>query len=759
MPTSPAIEGVPEGLTEVPISSGVQGVPDGLTEVPLGNQPAAPPDLTGKPGEGVYPMWNDNGHKLPIPYSAVPKAKELGYQFDTNPIPQRGLKPEEAYQQDFTQDPTRPARGFSETARRGFTNLGKGIAQSINPDATNPQESAANAVVPGGAIVERGLEGIARGAIDQGSQAVSEFKQADAATPWYSMNPSPQAVEHRELALGHGLAATIPGLGPMAADAGQQIGEHVAAGDIGGAIAALLPLAATMASGKLAPKVIEGVKALPDAVRAVAQDTADEALTQFRRNRPVEGENYTQGQHKSLSGVLARGTGMGKDYFPKQVAQDIGSPLRQVAADNPEIVKAIRSGAPEDALAATQNLLDKAKGIIDDQHQAALQPVANAPFDPRPVQAAVTFPESLEGFSPEDAAAITDLKDRLGKVDTLGGANELRMYLNRELAPQFRKNAIAAGRSGTVDSAMSDALSKLRGEYYDQLEKASGQDFSAAKRTESSIMKAQEALGNAAPQLASKEALIQEPKGVKATIADALTGARTMGAGPISGTARIIAEKGLGVTPLGQVQEGLQRFFSKLPDRTPPPEPPPQFSAARRQLANPQLQLPADVPGNAEVGPSGQPQPPAAPPGAPPGFNVTPEGAARPGSPAPVTPAVITPEPDAVLQLPAQASPGAQGAPLPSPPTAPPLNEATSRMRVQPLASNPVPTPPAPAGFKVGPAGLPERIPAGQLPTPKPLPSPATHEWSKSAWRAANPKRDLAAASKHARALGYKVVE
>jgi hypothetical protein len=717
------IEGVPDGLTEVPLSSGVQGVPAGLTEVPI--TPAAPPraaapDLTGKLGEGTYPMWNDAGHKLPIPYSAVPQAQKLGYQFDTNEIPERKMKPADAYQQDYTQDPSRAPVGFSETARRGFTGLGKGVLQSINPNPTNPQEAGADAAVPGGAIVERGLEGIARGAIDQGKQAVSEFKQANTESPWYSMNPSPQAVEHRELALGHGLAAAIPGLGPMAAEAGQQIGEHVAAGDIGGAIAAPLPLAATMASGELAPKVIEGVKALPDAARAVAQDTADEAVEQFRRNRPVEGENYTQGQHKSLSGVLARGTGMGKDYFPKQVAQDIGSPLRQVAADNPEIVKAIRSGAPEDALAATQNLLDKAKGIIDDQHQAALQPVANAPFDPKPVQAAVSFPKSLEGFSPEDAEAVADLKQRLGNVNTLGGANELRMYLNRELAPSFRKNAIAAGRSGTVDSAMSDALSALRGEYYDQLEKVSGQDFSAAKRTESSLMKAQEALGNAAPQLASKEALIQEPKGIKATVADALTGARTLRGGPISGTAQLIAEKGLGETPLGQMQEGLQRFFSKLPDRTPPPpEPAPQFSAARRALSPPSYpQLPASVIPNAEVGPAGQPTvPSAAPSQASPGFNVSPEGAVRPGAPAAPTPAIVMPAPDPVPQLPAQAGPEGQGIP-PGPPTSPPppVNEATSRMRVEPLPANPAPVPATPAGFTVLPEGVAQRAPAGLLP-------------------------------------------
>jgi hypothetical protein len=763
----PEIEGLPAGAELRSIKSqAIEGLPTGAELRPV-SAPSAPqaaaPDLTGKPGDGTYPMWNDAGHKLPIPYSAVPQAQKLGYQFDTNEIPERKMKPADAYQQDYTQDPSRAPVGFSETARRGFTGLGKGVLQSINPNPTNPQEAGADAAVPGGAIVERGLEGIGRGFLDQTAQAGSELDKANAASPWYSMNPTPAAVEHRELALGHGIAAMVPGLGPMAAEAGQQIGEHAARGDIGGAIAAPLPLAATVAAGELAPKVIEGVKAIPDAAKAVAQDTADEAMDQFRRNRPVEGENYTQGQHKSLSGVLARGTGMGKDYFPKDVAQSVGTPLRQAAADNPAIVKAIRSGAPEDALAATQSLLDKAKDVIDQQHQAALQPVANQPFDIKPVQAAVSFPESLEGFSPNDAAAVADLKDRLGKVDTLQGANDLRMYLNRELAPSFRKNAIAAGRSSSVDSAMSDALSKLRSVYYDQLEKASGQDFTAAKRTESSIMKAQEALGNAAPQLASKEALIQEPKSLKTTVADALTGARTLRGGPISGTAQLLAEKGLGETPLGQVQAGLQRFFSKLPEPTRAPVATPKFSVQAKQLANPQLRLPADVPANAEVSTPGQN--PATggqgAPGGPPGFNVTPGGVAAPGAPAPATPAVITPEPDAApRQLPAQAGPEGTGVPLPTPPTAPPLNAATASQRTNPpLPPNPQPVPTTPAGFKMGPGGVLERLPAGELPAPKPPPSPATHEWSKSQWQAANLKRDIGVAAKHARAMGFKVVD
>ena len=76
-------------------------------------------------------------------------------------------------------------------------------------------------------------------AIEQGKQAVSEFKQAQAATPWTENRPgkvSPVAYQHRQLALGHALGAAIPVLGPAAAQLGEQLGTQVGEGDIAGAV-------------------------------------------------------------------------------------------------------------------------------------------------------------------------------------------------------------------------------------------------------------------------------------------------------------------------------------------------------------------------------------------------------------------------------------------------------------------------------------------------------------------------------------------
>lgn len=191
------------------------------------------------------------------------------------------------------------------------------------------------------------------------------------------------------------------------------------------------------------------------------------------------------------------------------------------------------------------------------EHQTALAPVRYTPFEMTPVQNAVTFPSGLKDFAPADAEAINGFRQRLGTVNTLNGANELRMYLNNELAPEFRKNAIAAGRSGALDKAMENARSALRAPYDDQLQKATGQDFSGLKRTEGGIIKAQEAMGNAAPGLATKQALAEEPRGWKGNAAYALKGANSLRGGPVAGIADLAAEKILGSTPLGDVQQGL----------------------------------------------------------------------------------------------------------------------------------------------------------------------------------------------------------
>lgn len=454
--------------------------------------------------------------------------------------------------------------------------------------------------------------------------------------------------------------------------------------------------------------------ALTHKIAPVIAETLSDRLT------PVEGENFTPRQAKSHAAVVAEGNAAGDTgYIPQQIANATSSKLRQIAADNKPLAEVIRSGNPEDAFAAHQRILQMAKDEIDQRHNAALHPVADTPVDMKPVQDAVKPTKyELEGMDEADAQNLTDLQERAGKIQTLKGLNEFRKQLSTE--DTTLRNPNAQGKSALYPQAIRSLYKATRDHYYDQLEDATGQNFQADKRLEGNIIQEQRGAANASPRLTTAQAKEDAPQGAGANFADLLEGAaHGRGAGiPVVGA---ITERLRG-TKLGQVQQHLQRFYSGLPERTPPPAPPkPQFSVQAQQLRNPQLQLPASVPANVETGPAAAPQPAIARSQGAPGFNVSPQGVAAPGAPPPATPSILTPEPDAVPQLPAQAGPEGAGIPSATPPTAPPLNQATASQRTNPpLAPNPQPTPATPAGFKVGPGGVPERLPAGELSAPKP---------------------------------------
>ena len=136
--------------------------PSGYT-VQTPNNPSAP-DLTGKSGEGTYPMWNDSGHKLPIPYSAVPQAQKLGYQFDTNKIPERDLTPEDAFLRDRAADPHGGVSGASFRMSSGMTpEESTERARQIEANAPFPIKVAAGMSKAAGTLGRPVLDVIAKG--------------------------------------------------------------------------------------------------------------------------------------------------------------------------------------------------------------------------------------------------------------------------------------------------------------------------------------------------------------------------------------------------------------------------------------------------------------------------------------------------------------------------------------------------------------------------------------------------------------------
>lgn len=151
-----------------------------------------------------------------------------------------------------------PKKGFLKSFAAPFV----GAVKSLDPRPTDDER--AQGLTSGYDYVMRPLERVVEGGIDQGRQAVSEFKQS-APT---SMHPTPEQLSHRQLATGHALATVIPVLGPWAASVAEEGGEQLGTGDYSGA-------AGTVAGNAvlaLAPKVVkEGTRALSPRLRTAAQ--------------------------------------------------------------------------------------------------------------------------------------------------------------------------------------------------------------------------------------------------------------------------------------------------------------------------------------------------------------------------------------------------------------------------------------------------------------------------------------------------------
>jgi hypothetical protein len=157
--------------------------------------------------------------------------------------------------------------GFLASAAAPFVGAAQGAWHAVTDEPRGMVEKAAS-WLPGALQIKRA---VVDPAIDQGKQAASEFSQANAATPWYSMHPSPTAVSHRELALGHGLAAAIPMLGPWAASVGEKEGEQLGTGNYKGAAGTAVGNAALALAPKAAGKALA---VAPEAAQSIVRRLA-----------------------------------------------------------------------------------------------------------------------------------------------------------------------------------------------------------------------------------------------------------------------------------------------------------------------------------------------------------------------------------------------------------------------------------------------------------------------------------------------------
>jgi hypothetical protein len=113
-------------------------------------------------------------------------------------------------------------------------------------------------------------------AIDQGKQAVSEFKQTNPRHWGTSLTPVEQ--EHRTKALGHGIAAAIPMVGPWAAQTGEKIGEQAGKGNYAGAAGTLAGNVALYEAPKVIGKGVNIVSKVPRATLEAVTETGPRGI-------------------------------------------------------------------------------------------------------------------------------------------------------------------------------------------------------------------------------------------------------------------------------------------------------------------------------------------------------------------------------------------------------------------------------------------------------------------------------------------------
>ncbi len=161
----------------------------------------------------------------------VPLPAGVPHQFDKSLIQPVEQTRQENSPNDIPPTDTTPKEGFWSSAAAPLINAITGAWHT----ATDMPQGTLEKILSLQPGILPAYRALVSPAIEQGKQAVSEFKQANEQTPWYSMNPSPGAVEHRELALGHALATTVPILGPWAAQVGEKEGEQIGNKDYSGA--------------------------------------------------------------------------------------------------------------------------------------------------------------------------------------------------------------------------------------------------------------------------------------------------------------------------------------------------------------------------------------------------------------------------------------------------------------------------------------------------------------------------------------------
>ena len=193
-----------------------------------------------------------------------------------------------------------------------------GVYHALTQGPQTPTEARIEAIDPlMGRVAVRANRMLVAPQIDQARQAWQEGKQAN----WLSLKP--EDVRRQALALGHGLAAVTPLVGPAAATISQQAGKQAGAGDWAGAAGTVGGAAALEAVPKLGVKV----------GKVITETLPKHAIT--RIIRPMTKD--VQFDKEPAQAILDEGiVSWSLDGIAKKVAQKmktVGADIDRMAAD------------------------------------------------------------------------------------------------------------------------------------------------------------------------------------------------------------------------------------------------------------------------------------------------------------------------------------------------------------------------------------------------------------------------------------------
>jgi hypothetical protein len=349
--------------------------------------------------------------------------------------------------------------GFLSSLAAPFVGAAQGAWHTVTDEPRDAVEKAAS-WISGVLPLKRA---VIDPAIDQGKQAANEFRQANAATPWYSMRPSPTAVDHRELALGHGLAAAIPMFGPWAASVGEKEGEQLGTGNYKGAAGTALGNVALL----LAPKAAGKIAPLADQARRVIPNMLDRDLGPVGAKIGDQTVQLLKGEAHPASGggnlqKVIKDSGVGAwrfDRFAAEQLEQVKRVIRNTAQQTSDLIGPV-SQDPAAALDdASSAVFSRAKPMYQQLDAALVRVPVKFTAASKIMTSALTRARKLGvDISPVDENVQGLGVDNIKSMQPLTTVTQVRSALLRA------KRAAVDSDDAQLANSISDEVRSLNGE-------------------------------------------------------------------------------------------------------------------------------------------------------------------------------------------------------------------------------------------------------------------------------------------------------